>query len=136
MTQNIVKNIIGNVASSYQVNREIKTPNITKNYINSHVFTCQHCVYAMLIHLYVTLLGSFFFICRIYYLSGELGVNWTMSEKLGMKLAILTWVDPEGGHGVRTYPPPPPGKSHVAVCFLRNTPWVKFLLKGGSYGPL
>ena len=34
MTQNIVKNIIGNVASSYQVNLAIENPNLTKNYIN------------------------------------------------------------------------------------------------------
>ena len=37
MTHNIVKNIIGNVASSYQVNLTIEIPNITENYINSHV---------------------------------------------------------------------------------------------------
>ena len=30
MTQNIVKNIIGKVASSYQVNLSIEIPNITK----------------------------------------------------------------------------------------------------------
>ena len=41
MTQNIVKNIIGNVALSYQVNLTIEIPNITENYINSHVFTCD-----------------------------------------------------------------------------------------------
>ena len=49
LTQNIAKNIIGNVASSYQVNLAIETPNITENYINSHVFTCRHWVSAMLI---------------------------------------------------------------------------------------
>ena len=49
MTQNIAKNIIGNVASSYQVNLAIEIPNITENYINSHVFTCRHWVSAMLI---------------------------------------------------------------------------------------
>ena len=47
MTQNIVKNIIGNVASSYQVNLAIGIPNITENYINSHVFTCRHWVSAI-----------------------------------------------------------------------------------------
>ena len=34
MTQNLIKNIIGNVASSYQVNLVIEIPNITENYIN------------------------------------------------------------------------------------------------------
>ena len=34
MTQNIVKNIIGNVASSYQVNLVIENPNMTENYID------------------------------------------------------------------------------------------------------
>ena len=34
MTQNIVKNIIGNVALSYQVNLVIEIPNITETYIN------------------------------------------------------------------------------------------------------
>ena len=33
MTQNVVKNIIGNVASSYQVNLLIEIPNITENCI-------------------------------------------------------------------------------------------------------
>ena len=36
-------------ASSYQVNLAIEIPNITEHYINSHVFTCQHWVSAMLI---------------------------------------------------------------------------------------
>ena len=47
---------------------------------------------------------------------------------------------PRGGSG-------PPGKSQVAVCFLRNTGtntsrkaigplWVKWLLNRGSYSPL
>ena len=39
MTQNLVKNIIGNVASSYQVNLSIEIPNITEHYINWYVFT-------------------------------------------------------------------------------------------------
>ena len=38
------KNITGSVASSYQVNLEIEIPNITENYINSHIFTCHHWV--------------------------------------------------------------------------------------------
>ena len=38
MTKNLVKNIIGNVALSYQVNLGIEIPNITENYIN-HTFS-------------------------------------------------------------------------------------------------
>ena len=34
MTLNIVKNIIGNVASSYQVNRAIEIPNLNENYLS------------------------------------------------------------------------------------------------------
>ena len=49
MPQNLVKNIIGSVASSYQVNVAIEIPNITENYINLHIFACQHWVPAMLI---------------------------------------------------------------------------------------
>ena len=46
MTQNVIKNINGNVASSFQVNLAIEIPYITENYINSHVFTCRHWVSA------------------------------------------------------------------------------------------
>ena len=53
------QNIIGNVGSSYQVNLAIEIPNITENYTNSHVFICRHWLSAMLIQIYVTLLGSF-----------------------------------------------------------------------------
>ena len=49
MTQNIVINIIGKVASSYLVNLAIEIPNTIENYINSHVFTCRHWLSAMLI---------------------------------------------------------------------------------------
>ena len=49
LTKNLVRNIIDNVASSYQVNLAKENPNITENYINSLVFTCQHWVSAMLI---------------------------------------------------------------------------------------
>ena len=45
----MTQNIIGNVALSYQVNPVIEIPNITENYINSHVFTCRLWVSAMLI---------------------------------------------------------------------------------------
>ena len=60
MTQNVPKNIIGNVASSYQVNLAIEIPNITKNCINLHVFTCRHWVSA---HAYLNVhhvVGKFF----------------------------------------------------------------------------
>ena len=43
--------IIGNVASSYQVNLAIEIPNLTENYINSHVFACRHWVSALLIQI-------------------------------------------------------------------------------------
>ena len=60
MTQNIVKNTIGNVASSYQVNLAIEIPNITKNYINSHVFTCRHWISAINAHFNIRHLGKLF----------------------------------------------------------------------------
>ena len=40
------------------------------------------------------------------------------------------------GHVVRT---PSPGKSHVAICFFRNTgitPRVQLLFEGGPCGPM
>ena len=49
ITQNLVKNIISNVASSYQVNLAIEIPNITENYMSLYVFSCRHWVSAMLI---------------------------------------------------------------------------------------
>ena len=88
MTQNIAKNIIGNVASSYQVNLAIESPNITENYINSHVFTCPHWVPAMLISKYTSRCWEVFLISQKFSLLGELGDNQNMSGKLGMKLAI------------------------------------------------
>ena len=42
MTQKLVKNIIGNVASSYQVNLAIEVPNIAENYRNLHILICRH----------------------------------------------------------------------------------------------
>ena len=60
MTQNIAKNIIVNMSSSYQVNLAIESPNVTENYIDLHVFTCRHWVSARLIQINVTLLGSSF----------------------------------------------------------------------------
>ena len=43
------QNIIGSVASIIQTNLVIEIPNITENYVHSHVFTCRHWVSAMLI---------------------------------------------------------------------------------------
>ena len=67
MTQNIAKNIIGNVASSYQVNLAIDIPNITENYINSHVFhlsTLGICnAYLNIRHV----VGKFFSIGQIFF---------------------------------------------------------------------
>ena len=79
------QNIIGNVASSYQVNLAIEIPNITENYINSHIFTCQRWVSAMLIK--YRLLGIFL-ISQIFFYSGGLRANRNVSGKLGIKLAI------------------------------------------------
>ena len=80
-TQNIVKNIIGNVASSYQVNQAIEIPYIAENCINSHVFTCS----AMLIRCW-----KVFWLARYFFYSGGLGANRNVSGKLDMKLAILS----------------------------------------------
>ena len=85
ITQNIVKNIIGNVASSYQVNLPIEIPNIADNYINSHVFTWRHWASAMLIWI---IRWEVFFDWPHIFLIGRLGANRNMSGKLGMKLAI------------------------------------------------
>ena len=49
--------------------------------------------------------------------------------------SFIKKADPEGGQGVWS----PPGKSQVAIGFLRNTstdPWVQLLLEGGLNGPL
>ena len=48
-------------------------------------------------------------------------------------ICLNTFADPEAGRGSG---PPPPGKSQVAICFLRNTPQVQLLLENGLYGPL
>ena len=87
MAQNLAKNIIDSVESSYQANLVIEIPNITESYINSHVFTCQHWVSTMRIKVKVTLLGCLM-IGQIVLDSGGLGANRNVSGKLGMKLAI------------------------------------------------
>ena len=89
MAQNLVKNISGNVASSYQVNLAIGIPNITENYINSHVFTCRHWVSTILIKIYVTLLESFL-IGQISLYSEGFGANRNVTGKLGIKLVIIS----------------------------------------------
>ena len=48
-------------------------------------------------------------------------------------ICLNSCADPEAGRGSG---PPPPGKSQVVICFLRNTPQVQLLLENGSYGPL
>ena len=85
MTKNLVKIIIGNVASSYQVNLSTEIPNITENYINSHAFTCHHWVSSMLNIRHDV---GMFLIGQIFFYSGGLGANWNVSRKLGMNLAI------------------------------------------------
>ena len=72
MTQ---KNIIGNVASSYQVNLAKEIPNITKIYINSHVFTLGICnAYLNIRHV----VGKFFFDWPDIFYSGGLRANWNV----------------------------------------------------------
>ena len=80
------------MASIYQANLVIEIPNMTENYVNWHVFTCRHWVSAMLIKIFVTLLGSFL-IGQIFFYSGGLGANRNVSGKLGMKLAICIVCD-------------------------------------------
>ena len=65
----------------------IKIPDMTECYINSHVFTCQHCVSTMLIKILVTLLGCSL-IGKIVFNSGGLGAKRNVLGKLGMKFAI------------------------------------------------
>ena len=60
MTQNLIKNIIGNVASSYQVNLAIEIPNITENYhkfAHFHLLTLGNCNAYVNIH---HIVGKFF----------------------------------------------------------------------------
>ena len=87
MTQNLPKNIIGSVASTYQANLVIEIPNITENYVNLHVFTFDieylHCLFK-----YTSRCWEVFLIGQIFFYSGGLGANRNVSGKLGMKLAI------------------------------------------------
>ena len=87
MTRFIVKNIIGNVALSYQVNLAIEIPNLTKNYIN-RTFSLVDIWYLQCLFKYTSRCWEVFLIGQIFFLSGELGANLNMSGKLGMKLPI------------------------------------------------
>ena len=76
MTQNIAKNIVGNVALSYQVTLAIET----ENYINSHVFTCRHWVSICNAYLNIRHVVGKFFDWPDIFLMGR--------GKIGMELAI------------------------------------------------
>ena len=69
MTQNIVKNITGNVALSYQVNLAIEIPNITENYI-IRTFSLVDIGYLQCLFKYTS---------RFMEVSGELRANRNMS---------------------------------------------------------
>ena len=88
MTQNLPKNIIGSVASIYQANLVIEIPNITENYVYSHLFTCRHWVAACLFK-YTSRCWEVFLIGQIFFYSEGLGAKQNASGKLGMKLAIV-----------------------------------------------
>ena len=62
----------------------IDIPNITENYINSHVFTCRHWVSAN-----TSRCWEVFLIGQIFFYLGGLGANRNVSGKLSMKLAII-----------------------------------------------
>ena len=87
MTQNLPKNIIGSVASIYQANLVIEIPNITENYVNSHLFTCRHWVAACLFK-YTSRCWEVVFDWPDIFYSEGLGAKRNASGKLGMKLAI------------------------------------------------
>ena len=88
MTQNLPQNTIGSVASIYQANLVIEIPNITENYVNSHLFTCRHWV-AAFIFKYTSRCWEVFLIGQIFFYSEVLGAKRNASGKLGMELAIL-----------------------------------------------
>ena len=87
MAQNLPKNIICSVASIYQANLVIEIPNITENYVNSHLFTCRHWVAACLFK-YTSRCWEVFLIGQTFFYSEGLGAKRNASGKLGMKLAI------------------------------------------------
>ena len=94
MTQNLSKNIIGNVASSYQVNLAIEIPNtlITENYI-LHIFTCRHIWYLQCLFKYTSRCWEVFLIGQIFFYSGGLRAYRNVSGKLCIKLAIMIqWI--------------------------------------------
>ena len=86
MTQNLVKNIIGNVTSSYQVNLRYKFLYNQK----LHKFSHFHLSTLGICNAYLNkrhVVGKFFEWPE-FFLLGGLGANGNMSGKLGMKLAI------------------------------------------------
>ena len=82
MTQNLVKNIIGNVASSYQVNVVIEIPNITEHILT---FSLVDIGYLQCLFKYRPTSRCW---PDIFY-PGGLGANRNVLGKLGMKLAIF-----------------------------------------------
>ena len=91
MTQNLPKNIIGSVASIYQANLVTEISNITENYVNSYLFTCRHWVAACLFK-YMSRCWEVFLIGQIFFYLEGLGAKRNASGKLGMKLAITTYI--------------------------------------------
>ena len=73
------------MASSYKVNVAKEIPNITENYINSHLFTFNFW-YLQCLFKYSHIFGMFFDWPVCLY-SEWLGADWNMLGKLGMKLA-------------------------------------------------
>ena len=89
MTQNLPKNIIVSVALIYQANLEIEIPNITENFVNSHLFTCPHWT----LFKYTSRCWEVFLIGQIFFYSEGLRAKRNASGKLGMKLAIRTYLN-------------------------------------------
>ena len=86
MTQNLARNIIDSVVSSYQVNLAIEIHNLTENYI-----ACFYLSSLGICNAYLNIdhiVGMFFDWPDCFY-SGGLGDNRNVSGKHGMKLAIV-----------------------------------------------
>ena len=84
MTQNLVKNIIGNVASRYQAHVAIEIPNITENYINSLSLVnigYLQCLLKYMSRCWEVFFGKFFFFGHIFFYLGGLGANWNVLGK-------------------------------------------------------
>ena len=76
MTQKLVKNIIGNVASRFQVNLAIEVPNITENI---RTFSLVNIGYLQCLFKYTSRYWEVFLIGQIFFYSGELGANRNVS---------------------------------------------------------